>query len=47
MDQSTSLMGKQGKAVYIEFNPIRIHQVTLPKGYVFVVANSLTPSPKI
>jgi len=47
MDQTISVLGKKGNALYIEFNPIKSTDVQLPPGYCFVVANSLTPSPKL
>lgn len=47
MDQTISVLGVKGSALFIEFDPIRSTQVKLPPGYCFVVANSLTPSPKL
>lgn len=47
MDQTISVMGELGKAKLVQFNPIRTTDVQIPEGYVFVVANSLTPSPKL
>lgn len=47
MDQTISVLGVKGSALYIEFDPIRSTLVKLPQGYCFVVANSLTPSPKL
>ena len=47
MDQTISVLGKKGNALFIEFDPIRSTDVKLPPGYCFVVANSLTPSPKL
>jgi len=47
MDQTISVMGELGKAKLVQFNPIRTQDVQIPQGYVFVVANSLTPSPKL
>ena len=47
MDQTISVLGVKGSALYIEFDPIKSTQVKLPLGYCFVVANSLTPSPKL
>ena len=47
MDQTISVLGKKGSAVYIAFNPIRPTFLNLPKGYCFIIANSLTPSPKL
>ncbi|MFA5858145.1 MAG: galactokinase [Elusimicrobiota bacterium] len=40
MDQAISLLGKLGYALKIDFSPLEIHAVQLPKEYVFVVANS-------
>ncbi|KAM3136293.1 hypothetical protein pb186bvf_011592 [Paramecium bursaria] len=47
MDQTISVIGKEGCAQYITFNPIQSQEVQLPKGYSFIIANSLTPSPKL
>eukprot|EP01016_Furgasonia_blochmanni_P033948 TRINITY_DN3609_c0_g1_i2.p1 TRINITY_DN3609_c0_g1~~TRINITY_DN3609_c0_g1_i2.p1 ORF type:complete len:568 (-),score=147.00 TRINITY_DN3609_c0_g1_i2:147-1850(-) len=47
MDQSIALLGEKGNAQYIQFDPLRNEQVTLPEGYSFVIAHSLAPSPKI
>lgn len=47
MDQTISVLATKGSALYIQFNPINSTLVTLPPGYCFVVANSLTPSPKL
>ena len=48
MDQTISIMAEMGKAKYIEFNPkIACHNTPIPEGYTFVIANSLTPSPKV
>ncbi len=46
MDQTISLMGTAGHAVKIDFFPIAVKQAALPRGYVFVVCNSLVAAPK-
>ena len=46
MDQAISMMGMQGVAKQVEFNPIRATDVILPPGSTFVVANSLAVSDK-
>lgn len=46
MDQAISVMGLPGMALKVDFNPIRVQEVTLPQGATFVVANSLTVSNK-
>lgn len=40
MDQAISFLAKAGMAQHIEFNPIRAHDVSLPGGVAFVIANS-------
>lgn len=47
MDQTISVLGVKGSALYIEFDPIKSTRVKLPNGYCFIIANSLTPSPKL
>ena len=47
MDQTISLLGKEGKALYIEFDPIVTEDIDLPDNIEFVIANSLTESPKL
>mmetsp|Transcript_1151 Transcript_1151/g.2356 ORF Transcript_1151/g.2356 Transcript_1151/m.2356 type:complete len:502 (-) Transcript_1151:917-2422(-) len=46
MDQAISIMGKEGVAQLIEFNPVRASPVIIPDDSVFVIANSLTVSNK-
>ncbi|XP_064400613.1 N-acetylgalactosamine kinase-like [Halichondria panicea] len=46
MDQAISFLGEQGKAMMIEFDPIRTTEVKIPKGCVFVIANTLVPAEK-
>lgn len=46
MDQAISIMGRQGIAQHVEFNPVRGNDVVLPSDACFVIANSLTVSNK-
>ena len=46
MDQAIELLGVEGKAQYIQFNPIRTTLVELPSKACFVIANSLSESNK-
>lgn len=41
MDQAISFLGAEGKALMIEFNPIRTNEVKVPQGVRFIIANSL------
>ena len=47
MDQAISLLGERGAALRIDFNPLQTQSVRLPPGCSFVIADSLTPSPKM
>ena len=48
MDQTISIMAEMGQAKFIHFMPdLATEPVHLPPSLSFVVANSLTPSPKI
>ena len=48
MDQTISIMAEKGEAKFIDFNPkILVHSTPIPLKYAFVIANSLTPSPKV
>lgn len=42
MDQAICFLGEPGTAKLIEFNPLKAFDVHLPKGYVFVIGNSLS-----
>jgi N-acetylgalactosamine kinase len=48
MDQTISVFAEIGKAKLIEFNPeLRAIDVSVPQSVTLVIANSLTPSPKL
>ncbi len=48
MDQTISIMAETGQAKYIHFVPeLKTEPVMIPPSLAIVVANSLTPSPKI
>lgn len=47
MDQSISVLGMKQACLYIQFKPIRAETVHLPKGYKFVIMNSLEESKKL
>ena len=40
MDQAISFLGQPGKAMMIEFNPVRPSEVKLPHGYSFIISNT-------
>ncbi|MCX5769417.1 MAG: hypothetical protein NTZ09_03970, partial [Candidatus Hydrogenedentes bacterium] len=46
MDQAIMLLGGRNFACKIDFFPLRIEQVPLPAGHVFVICNSLVPANK-
>ena len=46
MDQAISVMGEEGVAKLIDFNPVKASDVKLPASCTFVIANSLTVSKK-
>lgn len=46
MDQAIAFLASQGTAKLIEFNPLCCHDVQLPSGAVFVIANCLAEANK-
>jgi N-acetylgalactosamine kinase len=46
MDQAISLLGEEGKALKINFFPLRTQSIKIPSGYSFVVANCCIKAPK-
>ena len=46
MDQTTSLSGKKGMALKIDFFPIRVEYISFPEDYLVVVCNSLVDAKK-
>ncbi|MBN2287750.1 MAG: hypothetical protein JXQ83_00360, partial [Candidatus Glassbacteria bacterium] len=46
MDHAASILGEKGKALKIDFFPLRVMPVSLPEGYTVVVANSLLVAAK-
>jgi N-acetylgalactosamine kinase len=48
MDQTISIFAELNKAKLIEFNPeLKAIDVDIPQSVTLVIANSLTPSPKL
>eukprot|EP00798_Chlamydomonas_sp_ICE-L_P003131 gene3131-13143_t len=46
MDHAISITARAGYAKFVTFNPLMTEDVIIPKGAVFMVSNSLTPSNK-
>ncbi len=46
MDQAISFLGQPGKALMIEFNPVRPSEVNLPDGYSFIISNTMVTAIK-
>jgi N-acetylgalactosamine kinase len=46
MDQAVCLLGQPGKALKIDFFPLRARPVSLPRGYAFVISHSLVRASK-
>lgn len=47
MDQAISFLGERGKALLIEFNPIRPTNVDLPSDAIFVISNTRIQANKV
>jgi len=46
MDHASSILSEKGKALKIDFFPLRVRPVSLPAGYTIVVANTMVLSTK-
>jgi N-acetylgalactosamine kinase len=46
MDHASSILSEKGKALKIDFFPLRVKPVTIPPGYTIVVANSMVIADK-
>lgn len=46
MDQAISFLGQTGKAMMIEFDPVRPSEVRLPAGHSFIISNTLVQANK-
>lgn len=46
MDQAAILAGRRGRALRVEFDPLRVHAVPVPGDWSFVVADSLETAEK-
>ena len=46
MDHAASILSEKGKALKIDFFPLRVRPVALPEGYSIVVANTMVVSTK-
>ena len=46
MDHAASILSEKGKALRVDFFPLRARPVSLPEGYTIVVANSMVVSTK-